>query len=68
MLTFNSDFNETGSELRLCNEPIVPANSFKYLRIEISSNYSNKEHIKRRSKAVSASLANLKMTNVLSNQ
>ena len=66
VMTLN--MNNTLDELKLCNEPIVQTDSFKYLGIEITNNYSNLEHIEKRTKAVSASIANLTTTGVLNKQ
>ena len=54
--------------LRLCGNPIVRAESVKYLGSQIQTNYTNKEHVNKRKTLVNASLNNLINAGVINSQ
>jgi len=57
--------NETNTILLLCGEPIVIAESIKYLGVMVNNSFNNQEHIDKRTKLAYSNLSNLYTTGVL---
>jgi len=51
--------NETNTTLLLCGEPIVVAESIKYLGVMVNNSFNNQEHIDKRIKLAYSNISNL---------